>query len=171
MILIAYTIEILFGLALLFFSAILLYSMLFGAPYAPLGMRKTKRLVKLLNVKKGEKTLDLGAGDGRLVIEMAKKGADATGYEINPILVLIGNWRIKKAGQSKNARILWKDFWMQNFSEFDVITIYLSFISMRRLEKKMQKETKKGTRIGMNYFHFPKWKYALKEEDLYVYKK
>ena len=145
--------------------------MLFGAPYAALGKKKTKDLVDLLNVKPGEKAVDIGAGDGRIVMELAKKGAQAVGFEINPILALLGNYKIKKAGLQNNARVLWKDFWRQDLSRFDIITIYLSFNSMGRLEKKLQKETKKGARIGVNYFKFPHWKPDKKLDTLYLYKK
>lgn len=144
--------------------------MLLGAPYAPLGRKKTINLVKLLGIKAGDKAVDIGSGDGRIVIELAKAGAIAVGYEINPILVIIGNYRIKKAG-IKNASIFWKDFWREDLSKFDTITVYLSFNSMGRLEKKVQKEAKRGTRIGVNYFKFPNWKYTKKEGDLYIYHK
>jgi cyclopropane fatty-acyl-phospholipid synthase-like methyltransferase len=145
--------------------------MLLGAPYAPLGKKKTQDLIDLLKVKKGDKAVDLGAGDGRIVIELARLGAVAVGYEINPLLVLIGNYRIKKAGLTHNAKMLWKDFWREDLSSFDIITIYLSFNSMGRVEKKVKKEAKKGARIGVNFFKFPTWKEDKKLDTLYLYKK
>ena len=67
---------------------LLLYSMLFGAPYAAVGSERLAVIMELLSPKKGEKIADLGSGDGRIVIQAAKQGAKATGYEINPVLVV-----------------------------------------------------------------------------------
>src|SRR3954466_9501000 len=54
------------------------------APYVPTPMPVVDRMLRLGNLKHGEKMFDLGSGDGRIVILAAKKfGADATGIEID----------------------------------------------------------------------------------------
>ena len=68
----------------LFFLIILIttiLSVIKGAPYIPSDQSTIKRMIKFAKVKKGEKAVDLGAGDGRVIVELAKAGAIAYGYE------------------------------------------------------------------------------------------
>lgn len=125
----------------------------------------------LAKVKVGMKTLDLGAGDGRVVIALAKAGAISHGYEINPLLVWWARRNIKKAHLEKRAFIHWGSFWNANFSEFDFIFVFGIFYIMKDLEKKMKKELKKGAVVISSAFQFPSWKYTKKEGALFVYKK
>lgn len=60
-----------------------------GAPYAPSDEDKIQRMLSLARAAKGDRAVDVGSGDGRVVIALAKIGAHATGYEVNPILYLI----------------------------------------------------------------------------------
>lgn len=154
---------------LLGFIALLIYSMLFGGPYAPIGQQRTKSMLSLLNIKPGEKAVDLGAGDGRTVIAMAKKGAVAHGYEINPLLVWIARRKIKKEKLEKKAFMHMTDMWRKNYSSFDVITVYLAPHIMGKLEKKLKKELKKNGRIAMNHYHFPNWKPKQIKNNIYLY--
>lgn len=140
-----------------------------GAPYAPLGKQKIETMLKLLNVKSGEKAVDLGSGDGRIVVGMAKKGAIAHGYEINPLLVLIAKWKIKKLGLQNNAHIYWGDFWGKNLSSFDIVTVYLAPHSMKPVEEKLRRELKSNARVAVNYSPFPTWKPKKTLEKIYLY--
>src|SRR5690242_17121198 len=81
------------------------YATVFGGPYAPAALNRIETMVKLLKLKKGQKMVDLGSGDGRIVIEFAKRGIESHGYEINPILVFISRLKIKKLGLSNKAHI------------------------------------------------------------------
>jgi protein-L-isoaspartate O-methyltransferase len=148
---------------------ILVYAIVRGAPYAPLGKQKIATMLSLLNVKLGEKAVDLGSGDGRIVIEMAKKGAIACGYEINPLLVLIAKWKIKKLGLQNNAHIYWGDFWGKNLSSFDIVTVYLAPYSMKAVETKLRRDLKPKARVAVNYFPFHKWKPKNTVDNIYLY--
>lgn len=161
--------QLLVILVLISISVILLYALIRGAPYAPLGKQKIATMLNLLNVKSGEKAVDLGAGDGRIVIEMAKKGAIAYGYEINPLLVLIAKWKIKKLGLQKNAHIYWSDFLGKNLSSFDIVTVYLAPHSMKAVETKLRKELKPKARVAVNYFPFPTWPPKKTSDKIYLY--
>lgn len=142
--------------------------MITGAPYAAIGRKRLEILLSLVSINKKDVVVDLGSGDGRIVIELAKHAKEAHGYEINPLLVLISIINIKRAGV-KNAHIHWKSMWHEDFSRYNLITIYCSGHIMGNLEEKLQKEAKKGTRILMNYYHFPTWKPKKKKQDAYLY--
>jgi len=65
-----------------------MYPFLFwGAVYVPTEDSRAKRMIEFLDIRPGEKIIDLGAGDGRLVIAAANAGAEAHGYEISSALV------------------------------------------------------------------------------------
>ena len=126
-------------------------------------------MIFLADIKPGEKTADIGSGSGELVIAMANAGAKAHGYEINPFLVWLSRRNIKKAGLQGKAFVHWKNFWQIDFFEFDVVTVYgISYI-MKTLELKLKKELKKDAKVVSNYFTFPNWPPAKKEDNIYLY--
>jgi len=126
-------------------------------------------MIELSDVKPGQKTADLGSGDGRVVIALAKKGADATGFEIDEGRVGLAKQNIDKEGLNGNAKIYQKNFWDVDFGDFDIITIYGITGIMDRLEKKLRKELKPGARVVCNYFNFPTWKHKKEKGDVYLY--
>jgi ribosomal protein L11 methylase PrmA len=141
----------------------------FGAVFARTNPETITTMVQLANNGSGKKAVDVGSGDGRLVIAMAKAGMESHGYEINPFLVAHSRFNIKKAGVQGKAFVHWKNFWNVNFSEFDVVTVYgISYI-MKKLEVKLKKELKPSARIVSNYFIFSDWQYSQKKGTIYVY--
>jgi predicted RNA methylase len=108
---------------LLYFIGLLGYSMLKGAPYAAVGTERLTTMIELASIKKGEKVVDLESGDGRIVAACAKVGAQAYGYEINPILVFISR-RLLKRNEIKIAHIYQRSYWNADLSQFQVVTLY-----------------------------------------------
>lgn len=151
---------------LIYIIYLLTYSMMWGAPYAPLGEERIKRVISLLKIKKGQKILDLGSGDGRVVIALAKHEAKAYGFEINPIFYLISRF---KARSIQNAHFKLTDFWQEDLSSYDAITLYGITHMMPALEKKLRQELKPGTLVVSNHFKFPHWKIIKKFVDVYLY--
>lgn len=163
-----------FLIILLFFLFVFLIwisSALFGAPFQPSSDREVKEIMELAKVKKGEKTADLGSGNGKIVIEFAKRGAEAHGFEINPLLIMLSRKRIKNLGLQNNATIHWKNFMKQDFSDFDIITSFQINYIMPDLEKKLMKELKSGSKVISNTWKFPTWKPKKKLGRVYLYKK
>lgn len=81
-----------------------------GAPFLPTDRTKVRAIVSLARVKPGERAVDLGPGDGRLVVALARAGACTTGYEINPLLVLWLRFLIWRAGGRPAGSGLHKEF-------------------------------------------------------------
>lgn len=161
-------VQILFILLLFYISILLIYTMVRGAPYAPIGKKRMDTMFELLNPKKGKLLVDLGSGDGRIVIEAAKRRLVGNGMEINPLLVAVAKAKIKKQKIS-NANIFLCDFWQKNLAEFDYITVYGTTPMMGALEKKLLKELKKGAKVVSNHFRFPNWKVAKQKNDVFLY--
>ncbi|OGY55135.1 MAG: hypothetical protein A3C82_01330 [Candidatus Wildermuthbacteria bacterium RIFCSPHIGHO2_02_FULL_47_12] len=144
--------------------------MITGAPFVPIDTTALKRMIALLQIQLGEKAADLGSGDGRIVIELARAGAKAHGYEINPLLVLTSQKNIKNAGVVDQTSIHWKSFWGQDLSSFQVITLFGMPHMMKRLAQKLRKELKPGARVISHQFMFPDWPVAQQESQLYLYR-
>lgn len=141
-----------------------------GAPYAALSKNRIETMFKLLRPKKGKVFLDLGSGDGRVVTYFANKGVESYGIEINPIIFLISKLKMKKE-KVNNAKIILGDYWNEDFSKYDYISLWVVPHTMPLLEKKLKKELKKGTLVVSNHLEFPNWKYKKHLNDVYLYQK
>ena len=156
-----------------FFVSIFLFFILLpilrGAPFLPTHKERIERAIKLVELSSNQKVVDLGSGDGRVLIACAKKGAKAVGFEINPFLVWRANRNIKKEGLNNLAVAKWKNFWWQDLSDFDIIFVYGIGHIMKGLEKKLQKELKPGTKVVSLIFQFPNWQPKKEEKGIYIY--
>src|SRR5438067_11329995 len=96
------------------------------APYYPTPETIVQKMLKLGGLQAGEKMFDLGSGDGRIVIQAARKyKADATGIEFDDALVKASMARIKSLGLAELARIIHGDLLKQDYSSADLLTVYL----------------------------------------------
>lgn len=152
---------------LIYLVLLLSYSLFRGAPYAALSKKKIKIMMELLDTKKG-RFIDIGSGDGRIVIAAAKMGMLSYGIEINPLLALISMIKIRTAKQ-KNAHIILGDCWKHSFSDYDFISVWGTAHMMRALEKKLLSELRPGAKVVSNHFKFPNWKAKKSKNDAYLY--
>lgn len=157
------------GLVWLGIGLVLLFSVLRGAPYVPSVRGAIEEMLALAGVKEGMRVADLGSGDGRVVMAFARAGAEAHGYEVNPVLAWWSRRRIKKAGLAGQAVIHCRSFWQENFSSFDVIVLYAIPHIMRGLEKKLRRELKPGALVLSNAFTFPNWPPRERRKFVHLY--
>lgn len=132
----------------------------YGAPYDVSRKTALRNIIKLTNPQPDDKIAELGSGDGRICIALAKRNpkTQISGFEINPFLVLISLRKIKKLKLEKQIKIYWKNFWNVNLSGFNKI-IFFQFRSItNRLEKKFSCELQKGTKIISHNWKLPNWK-------------
>jgi hypothetical protein len=165
-------------LILVIFVAVILFIVMsitiasaFGAPYVRSASERVESMMKIMDFKKVKKMVDLGSGDGTIMLEFAKRGVKAYGYEINPFLVWGTNKKIKALGLESKARAYWVNFWFVDFrkKDFDLITIYGIPWIMGRLGKKLKRELRPETKIISNYFVFPGWNPLKKNKDILLY--
>ncbi len=138
-------------------------------PFVPSLDERTETMFKFITVKPGQKTLDLGAGDGRIVIAMAKKGAEAYGIEIRQKYARKAKANIALENLSHTAFIKEGDFWVEDLSVYDIITIYGMQVIMNDLERKLTNELRPGAIVISNGFPIPTWDIWKEEDYVYAY--
>lgn len=143
---------------------------LIHVPYVPSTWNKVNIMYELAKPKKGEKLADLGSGDGRIVIEFAKKGIESHGYEIHSGLALLSESKILDNNLDELAFIHIADFWNEDLSPYDIVTIYGMSSIMKQLQEKLKAELKPGSRVLSSIFHFPDWKPVEQKSNVYLYK-
>ena len=142
----------------------------YGAPFEPSRGKALKNIIEFTKPNKKDLIVELGSGDGRICIELGKKGARVDGFEINPFLVWISRRRIKKLGL-KNVKIYWKSFWKVNLFSYNKIVLFQFKTIAGKLSKKFKKELKSGTWIISHWWRLPRWKVQKKVGRVYLYKK
>jgi len=118
------------------------------AIFIPLPKNTIRKMLKEAKVSSKDIVYDLGCGDGRVLIIAAKEfGARAIGIEKSWILAKISEWRIKMEKLEGKAKVINKDFFKVNLTNATVVFAYLSKKVNKKLEPKLKRELKKGTRV------------------------
>lgn len=140
----------------------------FGAPYLPTLKRQQQVILELTNPKKDQTVLELGSGDGAVMLFLAKQGIKVVGIELNPILFIISYVRLLP--YRKYAKVKWGNFWKTSFSSYDVLYVFLQDRFMERLHKKIVSEIKKPVILASFTFRMPNKTPDSEREGIFVYK-
>lgn len=128
-------------------------------PYVPTPIEVVREMLKLAGLKPGEVVLDLGSGDGRVLVTAAKEfGAKAIGVELRKDLIEKALANVEKERVSDKVVIIQGNFFDIKLPPADVIFLYLLTSVNERLRPKLEKETKPGTRIVSHDFEISGWK-------------
>ncbi len=165
------TLYIILAAPIILFILLNLERRFFGVPYIASTDARARVILKLLGPVEGAKVADLGSGDGKLLAYLAEAGAECEGFEINPILVWRSEQKLKKRGLAERARVYRKDFWREDLSSFDAVTIYGIGDIMGKLERKLQSELRPGARVVSNTYQFPTWEPVSQEDNVFLYVK
>ncbi|HSH18794.1 MAG TPA: class I SAM-dependent methyltransferase, partial [Candidatus Saccharimonadales bacterium] len=98
---------------LLVLSACFGFVLLRGAPYLPTLRKQVDAALDLADLSPGDTLLELGCGDGKVMIAAAQRGLKVVGYELNPILACIAWLRTRRYG--KQVQVVWGDFWTKDW--------------------------------------------------------
>jgi SAM-dependent methyltransferase len=125
--------------------------------WVPTPQELVDKMLDMAKVTPKDYVIDLGSGDGRTVITAAKRGAKALGIEYNPEMVELSKRNAAKEGVSDKASFVKADLFESDFSQAQVITMFLlSSINMKLRPKIL--DLKPGTRIVSNTFDMGDWK-------------
>jgi len=124
--------------------------------WVPTPQAVVNRMLDMARVTKNDFVMDLGSGDGRLVITAAKRGARAHGVEYNPDMVELSQRNAEKEGVAERATFEKADLFETDFSKATVITMFLLPEINLKLRPAILK-LKPGTRIVSNTFTMGEW--------------
>lgn len=113
-------------------------------------------MLDMAKVTPEDYVIDLGSGDGRLVIAAAKRGARALGIEYDSDLVVLSKTHAAKEGVADKAVFIRGDIFESDFSEATVIMMFLTPAINLKLRPKLL-SLKPGTRVVTNTFMMGEW--------------
>jgi len=129
------------------------WNLTLDALWQPTDRVTVRRILFLAKVKPGETVFDLGCGDGRIVITAARSfAARGIGIEIDPARVLWARTWARLAKVRNRVRILRKNMYRVDLHDADVVVLFLSPDANYRLQDKLLREMRPGTRI-VSYYH------------------
>jgi threonine/homoserine/homoserine lactone efflux protein/phospholipid N-methyltransferase len=142
----------------LFLVAWAYLSVAWGAPWVPSSFATIRRMLEMAGVKPGEVVIDLGAGDGRIVVIAARSyGASAIGVEIDPLRCLVANAAITLLGLRQHAHVHLGDMFTFDTSVGDVVVLYLLQGTNQRIKDKLIRELRPGARVVSHTFSMTGW--------------
>jgi hypothetical protein len=137
-------------------------------PYVPTPQVVVDEMLKLAGVTEKDFVIDLGSGDGRMIITAARKfKANGLGVDIDTKLVELSNKQAKVDGVAERAKFIEQDMFKADISKATVVTLYVLPDFMEKLRPKLLAELKPGARIVAHDYYMSGW-YADKRVDLTV---
>ena len=129
------------------------------APYVASPDRVVDRMLEMANIKPGETLIDLGCGDGRILIAAVERyKAKAIGVEISQKLVEQASTRIQREGLTEQARVVQGDLLKADLTGADIVTIYLESSLNTQLRPRLERFLKPGARVVSHDYAIPGWK-------------
>jgi SAM-dependent methyltransferase len=153
------------------------------APWVPTPMAVVDRMLEMAEVDAETVLYDLGCGDGRIVIEAAKRfGARGVGVDIDPVRIGESEKNAKEEGVEHLVEFILGDVMKIDFSRATVVTIYLLPESNELLRPLFEKQLRKGAFVVTHNYDIPGWEDNEldfdsvvtddgEEHDIYLYRK
>lgn len=163
----------LLGLLVFFLITGVYYYLIFprqkGAPYQPTSQKKIATMVSFAQHYRCRHALDLGSGDGRIVLALQNQDIPAEGIELNPLLVWWSKRKLALRGLSPHA-IHRGDFWKHSLQPYDCIVLFQYHTIAPRLTEKFLKELSPRAVIISHYWELPGLKKLDQKGNVYVYR-
>jgi len=128
-------------------------------PYVPTPMKVVRTLLDMASVGPGDFLIDLGSGDGRIVITAAKEyGARGFGVDLNNDLVALSKTYAVDEGVQHKVDFFVRDIFKTDIRGASVITMYLLNEINLQMRPRLLADLKPGTRIISHDFHLGDWR-------------
>lgn len=130
-----------------------------AGPYVPTPWAIVDEILKLGDVGPGDFVVDLGSGDGRLVLTAVTrfKAKGGFGVDIEAPLVADANESARKQGVADRVHFYVRDLFETKVTDASVVTLYLLPTSVPKLEPKLLAELAPGSRVVSHDYPFPDW--------------
>ncbi|XP_056143899.1 adenine nucleotide translocase lysine N-methyltransferase [Lampris incognitus] len=126
-------------------------------PYLPASKAQVQNVMTLLRGRPGT-LVDLGSGDGRIVLEAHRQGFHpAIGYELNPWLVRLSRFHAWRAGLHGKVSYRREDLWKVNLTDCKNVTVFLAPSVLSLLQDKLEAELPDDALVVAGRFPFPNW--------------
>ncbi|HWT55979.1 MAG TPA: class I SAM-dependent methyltransferase [Candidatus Microsaccharimonas sp.] len=155
------------GLLVVFVILCFGFVLLFGPPYLPTLTKQMQIALELADLQPGQRLLELGCGDGKVLIAAAQRGVHVVGFELNPLLVIVckaRTWRYRQL-----VRVHWANFWTKEWPPTDVIFIFGLPRIMKHLDTKIVQECRKPVKLVSFAFAIPRRKVTKKQGGVLRY--
>jgi hypothetical protein len=127
-------------------------------PYVPTPQNVVDTMLEIAKVGPKDFVVDLGSGDGRIVITAATRfGARGFGVDIDPRLVKLSNQLAAKAGVADRAAFFERDLYQTDISPASVLTLYLLPEVVLMIRPKVLDTLRPGTRVVSHDYDFGEW--------------
>lgn len=125
--------------------------------YEPSPPEVVRAMLDLAAVGPADVVYDLGCGDGRIVIEAARRGARAVGVDIDPALVQEARSNVRAAGVEDRVRILHGDLFETDLHDATVVMLFLQPEVNLKLRPRLQSQLRPGARVVSHWHDMGDW--------------
>jgi SAM-dependent methyltransferase len=129
----------------------------FDAPYWQTPEPLIERMLDLAGVGPGDHLIDLGCGDGRIVIAAARRGATALGIDLDPERIAEAEAAARAAGVEQLVSFRREDLFATRLEQASVVTLYLLPLPNRLLATRLRSELAAGSRVLSHAYTIPDW--------------
>ena len=130
------------------------------APNLATELEVVDAMLGLAEVRPGDFVVDLGSGDGRILIAAARSlGARGLGVDIDPARIREANANARAAGVTGHVAFRREDLFATPLAEADVLTLYLTPEVNLRLRPRILSQMRPGTRVVSHDFDMGDWRW------------
>ncbi len=133
------------------------YSQDLDVPYVPTPQPVVDKMLDLALVDSSDYVIDLGSGDGRIVITAAGRGAIGHGIDLDPQRIRESRENARQSEVQNRVIFMQEDLFKTDFSQASVITMYLLSSVNRELRPSLLENLRPGTRIVSHSFDMGEW--------------
>lgn len=126
-------------------------------PFVPTTESVVEVMLDLADIRPGDYVIDLGSGDGRIVIAAAKRGATGHGIDIDPRRIKEARENAVNEGVADKVLFIQEDLFKTDFSKASVVTMYLLNSVNLKLRPHLLEKLRPGTRVVSHDFSMDEW--------------
>lgn len=150
-------------------TASVLHALEKDVPFVPTPESTVDAMLTLANVGPEDTVIDLGSGDGRIVIAAAKRGARATGIDIDPERIREADENAKENNVQDRVKFIRQNLFDADIKPATVLTMYLLPSVNLKLRPKLLKDLRPGTRVVSHAFDLGNWEPDKRLEQVYLW--